>query len=288
LANLNGTPSQTSNPSGQNSPNNSANSPNQSTTPQKDNGAGPSNSATPAGSTPPIASALAADGLARAIGVNTNGDLSIPGWHLLWLKALESGGTMLTKSNLLGSKIYFSGGAVSTYALFELNGQLSCSGNLFDYSGNIREKNFQQTFRKPNIDPENQLIFFRGRCSVPEPTPLTALAGSSSANLPSSDALSIDKKSVVFPDRAIGDSSNQTLNLVNNTNRDIPFKPDIDDKDDFEIKTDCGTNAKASQTCVLEITFKPKTEGKKNAILTIQPPGPVISVPLSGNGKAAQ
>jgi hypothetical protein len=278
LAALNGTPP----PSNSSTPNSPSNS-NQTTQNQQSNATAPSkdtgNSMT--SSTPPIASVLAADGLARAIGVNTKGDLSIPGWHLLWLKALESGGSMLTKSNLLGSKVYFSGGAVSTYALFELNGQLSCSGNLYDYSGNIREKNFQKKFRKPNIDPEDQLIFFRSRCSAPEPP-------APSSGKPSGEDMSVDKLSIAFPETTIGQFVKRTLNLKNNTNHDMDFAPNVDGSDEFTETSSCGTTAKASQTCVFEITFKPTSEGPKTATLSIQPSGPVILVILSGAGKAAQ
>ncbi len=83
---------------------------------------GAPNSAAP----PPIATVLAADGLARAIGVKPDGSGPVEEWHVLWLKALESGGSVITKSNLLGSKVFFSGGAVATYALFSLDGKVTC------------------------------------------------------------------------------------------------------------------------------------------------------------------
>jgi hypothetical protein len=271
LAALNGTPQ----------PANNQPATTKDTTPTKDTGT--SN----ASSTPPLAAVLAADGLARAIGVNTDGDLSIPGWHLLWLKALESGGTMLTKSNLLGSKVYFSGGAVSTYALFELNGQLSCSGNLYDYSGNIREKNFQKRFRKPNIGPENQLIFFRSRCSTPEPPP-SPISQSGSGELLSGDPLAVDPTSLDFPTRSVGGSVKLTLKVKNNKDYAVGFSATID-KDDFSVTTDCGDptpKVGPNETCVLTVTFTPKTEGKKQAVLRIQPNGPAITVPLGGTATA--
>jgi len=55
-------------------------------------------------------------------------------WYVLSLKALESGGTLLKSGNaILGTKTSYSGGAVGTYALFRLNGNLACSGVFFDY-----------------------------------------------------------------------------------------------------------------------------------------------------------
>jgi len=119
---------------------------------------------------PPIAAVLAADGLAREIGVKSDGKVTAGSiWqHVLWLKALESGGSLMTHSNIFGSKVFFSGGAVATYALFSLNGRLSCSGNVYDYGGYIRAKDFSSTFRNPDIDPRKHLVFLRGGCQVPD------------------------------------------------------------------------------------------------------------------------
>jgi hypothetical protein len=64
--------------------------------------------------------------------------------QLLSVHALESGGSQLTKSNLfLGSRIYFSGGAVATFGLYDANGTLECSGVGYGYKGYIREKNIE-------------------------------------------------------------------------------------------------------------------------------------------------
>ena len=117
---------------------------------------------------PPIVSILAADGLAKKLGATLDGNFATAStWHILSLKALESGGEILTQSNLFGSKISFSGGAIATYALFSIDGTLSCSGNVFDYGGYLRAKDFTGKFHKPTVDPSQQLVFFRGRCSVP-------------------------------------------------------------------------------------------------------------------------
>lgn len=93
-------------------------------------------------------------------------DACLGKWRVLTLKALESGGTILTGGNLFtGNRVHYSGGSVATYALFQLKGDLSCSGNVYDYGGYISPKKFRRELRKPNIDPDEQLIFFRGRCS---------------------------------------------------------------------------------------------------------------------------
>jgi hypothetical protein len=116
---------------------------------------------------PSILAILAGDGLMRGIGVDpSTGELTEGRqWHVLSLNALESGGSLVTEANILGSKVYFGGGAVATYALFRLSGRLSCSGNVYDYGGYIRATKFDAKIRKPDIDPTQQLIYLRGGCS---------------------------------------------------------------------------------------------------------------------------
>jgi hypothetical protein len=124
---------------------------NPSTSPASGPSSGPSGPQS--GSTPAIAAGD--DGSASADSI----------WqHVLFLRALESGGSLITHSNIFGSKVFFSGGAVATYSLFTLKGRLTCSGNVYDYGGYIRAKDFAGIFRDPNIDPRQQLIFLRGGC----------------------------------------------------------------------------------------------------------------------------
>jgi len=83
---------------------------------------------------------MRADGLAQEMGFDaTNpsaGDNSP--WTVLWLKALESGGDEVASDNLIkGSKTNYSGGAVGTYALFHLNGEVECSGVFYDLAGPV-------------------------------------------------------------------------------------------------------------------------------------------------------
>jgi hypothetical protein len=125
--------------------------------------------ASPAPSTENIShlvSVLTADGLARAIGVGLDGTVTPnSAWqHVLWLKALESGGSVAKQGNILGSKTRYSGGAVSTYSLYNFDGNLDCSGNVYDYEGSVLTKNFSHVFREQVKDPTNQLSFVHGSC----------------------------------------------------------------------------------------------------------------------------
>jgi hypothetical protein len=70
--------------------------------------------------------------------------------ELLSVHALESGGGQLTKSNLfLGSRIYFGGGAVASFALYDSDGTAICSGVGYGYKGNIREKDVETVLTDP-------------------------------------------------------------------------------------------------------------------------------------------
>jgi hypothetical protein len=61
--------------------------------------------------------------------------------HFLELHSLESGGGLLTKSNLfLGSRFYFSGGAVATFTLFDHSGKVECGGFAYAYRGYVKPK----------------------------------------------------------------------------------------------------------------------------------------------------
>jgi hypothetical protein len=133
----------------------------------------PASTTTPAAAAAPptenvshLDSVLAADGLARAIGVGMDGTLAPDSmWqHILWLKALESGGSVAKQGNILGNKTRYSGGAVSTYSLFNFDGNLDCSGNVYDYEGSVLTKNFSSVFRQQVSDPTNQLSFVHGSC----------------------------------------------------------------------------------------------------------------------------
>jgi hypothetical protein len=113
-----------------------------------------------------LQSVLSADGLAVRLGADPQTG-QIPDnapHHVLLLKALESGGSISRSSNLFGSKLSYSGGSVGTYALFGLNGDLECSGNVYDYAGFVSAKNFQKELHAYKPDPSKELVFIRGGC----------------------------------------------------------------------------------------------------------------------------
>ena len=70
------------------------------------------------------------------------------------VKALESGGSVNHSSS------------VGTYALFGLNGELECSGNVYDYAGPIASADFQKHLQGYKPDPGAQVIFQRGACKA--------------------------------------------------------------------------------------------------------------------------
>jgi len=79
---------------------------------------------------------LRADGLAQELDAASPDARSGANgvWYVLSLTALESGGTLLKSGNgITGTKTSYSGGAVGTYALFHLNGNIACSGVFFNY-----------------------------------------------------------------------------------------------------------------------------------------------------------
>lgn len=110
---------------------------------------------------------LFADGLARALGFDASGKIpeSVDSQHVLLLKALESGGSVSRDSNILGTKIRYSGGFVGSYALFSMRGELECSGNVFEFGGPINSKHFEKELNNHPIEPGKQIIFQRGNCN---------------------------------------------------------------------------------------------------------------------------
>jgi hypothetical protein len=114
---------------------------------------------------------LRADGLAQKLGFHLSpetGKLTEPsaGHYILMVKALESGGSVTGKSNILGTKLRYSGGAVGTYALFSAGGGLACSGNVYDLAGSLPAKHFERDLRNVRLGPKQQVIFRAGGCSL--------------------------------------------------------------------------------------------------------------------------
>jgi hypothetical protein len=126
-------------------------------------------------STPPIVTILQVDGLAGKMGFSVTAPDStgsdntglefaqIDAWRILWLKSMESGGAIITKTSVFGSHPYFGGGAVSGYALFTLKGDLLCSGNTAAYGGYVKAADFP---KKGGIPP-TRMLDPGGACKVP-------------------------------------------------------------------------------------------------------------------------
>jgi hypothetical protein len=115
----------------------------------------------------PLMTMLAGDDLARTLRVDPKtGQVpaTTPWRHVLLLKALESGGTVESKSNIFGARVRYSGGSVGTYAMFSLDGRLECSGNVYEFGGSIPAESFQRDLRNYRPDPQSQFIFSRGGC----------------------------------------------------------------------------------------------------------------------------
>jgi hypothetical protein len=127
----------------------------------------PAAAAEPASNEPShLQSVLSADGLAQRLGADPQtGQIpdSSP-QHVLLVKALESGGSVAKSTNIFGTKMSYSGGSVGTFALFDLKGELECSGNVYDYAGYIAAKDFEQHLHNYKPDPAAQVIFQRGSC----------------------------------------------------------------------------------------------------------------------------
>jgi hypothetical protein len=132
---------------------------------------GPENgNAAAAGSPSHLMSVLSADSLAQKLGVSPQTGLMPANGspqHILLLEALESGGSVEKHSNILGTKIRYSGGSAGTYALFTMDGELECSGNVYEYGGLLPAKDFEKGLRDYVPAPSKQYIFQRGSCQAP-------------------------------------------------------------------------------------------------------------------------
>src|SRR5208283_2764401 len=73
--------------------------------------------------------------------------------HFVEVHSLESGGGVLTKSNLfLGSRLYFGGGAVATFSVFNYQGVSECSGIAYSYRGYIKAEDIAHEMASDDLD----------------------------------------------------------------------------------------------------------------------------------------
>ncbi|MGA8159691.1 MAG: hypothetical protein WBD32_03100 [Acidobacteriaceae bacterium] len=115
-----------------------------------------------------LAAALAADAVARKVGITD--DPAAPAnqtWqHVLWVKALESGGSVTRTSNLFGTKVQFGGGAVDTFAIFRLDGDLVCSGNVYSFQSPVKLKDLDRKFSEQPQKGPAEFWELRSTCSM--------------------------------------------------------------------------------------------------------------------------
>ena len=79
---------------------------------------------------------------------------SNPKTYFLVLHALETGGEQLTKQNsFFGSRIYLSGGAAASFALFPPDGSIICSGIAYGYRGFISVNNVSDAIKSGDASP---------------------------------------------------------------------------------------------------------------------------------------
>jgi hypothetical protein len=130
------------------------------------NGSGPA-----AGGEPHLAAVLAADAVARKLSISD--DPAATGnktWqHLVWVKALESGGSVTRTSNLFGTKVQFGGGAVDTFALFRLDGDLVCSGNAYSFQSPVKLKDLDKKYNEEPKKGPSEFWELRSTCSTLPP-----------------------------------------------------------------------------------------------------------------------
>jgi len=90
-------------------------------------------------------SLLSADLLAQELRIGIVTASGEKQWrHILWVRALESGGSVIKRERFWGTKIGYSGGSIVTYALVTMDGPLECSGSFYDYGGPLSAKDFQK------------------------------------------------------------------------------------------------------------------------------------------------
>ena len=101
-----------------------------------------------------LASLLSTDLVAQELKIEADAVLPEDSrWHVLRIRVLESGGSVIKNQSFLRSETRYSGGAVGTYALFTLSGELECSGNLYAYGGPLRTDDFRKGSLQTNFHP---------------------------------------------------------------------------------------------------------------------------------------
>jgi hypothetical protein len=82
------------------------------------------------------------------------------------------------ETNILRTKVQFSGGAVDTFAVFRLDGELICSGNVYDFQSPVLVKNLEKSLRANSVIRPADSPELRSTCSM---LPLAASAHTNEA-----------------------------------------------------------------------------------------------------------
>ncbi len=129
---------------------------------------GGAGSGPPANKEPHFAAVLEADAVAQKLGIGDDATAAANRtWqHLLWVKALESGGSVTKTSNLFGTKVRFGGGAVDTFAIFRLDGDLVCSGNVYSFQSPVRLKDLDMKYAEQPKKGPAESPTLRSTCSM--------------------------------------------------------------------------------------------------------------------------
>ena len=96
---------------------------------------------------------LTADRNRRDGSVPAAHDTDLATLHYVEVHALESGGELLTNSNLfLGSRLYFGGGVVATFGVFSYAGAFECGGVAYAYQGYVEAKDVGKVLASNDAD----------------------------------------------------------------------------------------------------------------------------------------
>ncbi len=115
----------------------------------------------PAAPSPPSASALTAtvasfaDLLASDLLLDAMAGSSSAPTLLVSLHVLESGGTTLAKSNVLGSRMLYSGGSVATFNMYTDRGVFMCGGVSYAYRGFVAGRDVGSPGGSPDVQTAN-------------------------------------------------------------------------------------------------------------------------------------
>src|SRR5215831_6074061 len=126
---------------------------------------------------------------------------------------------------------------------------------------------------------------------------LAGCGGDGTSNLAAtplvSRGLTVAPGSVNFPDTPSGSSSPMLVRITSSGNSAVSLRGfqvlDVNSQpsQDFAVANSCFNTAyDPGGACAIEVTFKPATQGTRNAILILDSDAtqPVQTIPLSGNG----